>query len=57
VTVPYAWIKLGTMSIGKLDYYYNANLAQDFQAADRYLLSETIILKGDTVWTPNKLNN
>jgi hypothetical protein len=26
-------------------------------AADRHFLSETIILKGDTVWTPNKLTN
>jgi hypothetical protein len=38
-------------------YYYNAILAQDFQAAGRCLLSEPIILKGATEWTPNKLRN
>lgn len=38
-------------------YYYNAILAQFFQAAIRYLLLEPIILKGDTEWTPNKLDN
>ncbi len=37
-------------------YYYNAILAQEFQAASRYFLSEHLILKGDTIWTPNKLS-